>query len=49
VIQLDPTFAIANALARAAGVSRFTFNWGLAQWNRQYEAGDKPTAQKTRP
>lgn len=41
VIQLDPTHAIANALARAAGVSRFTFNWGLAEIERRYKAGEK--------
>lgn len=46
VIRLDPTFVIRNALARAAGVSRFTFNWGLAEWDRQYKAGEKPSAQK---
>lgn len=28
-----------------AGVARFTFNWGLAEWKRQYEAGNnKPSA-----
>jgi len=27
-----------------AGLSRFAFNWGLAEWKRQYEAGDKPSA-----
>ena len=41
VIQLDPTFAIANKLARAAGVDRFTFNWGLAEIERRYKAGEK--------
>jgi putative transposase len=46
VIRLDPTIAKANALIRACGVSRFTFNWGLAEWGRQYKAGVKPTALK---
>lgn len=46
VIRLDPTVAKANALARACGVSRFTFNWGLSEWDRQYKAGGKPTAAK---
>ena len=27
-----------------AGFSRFVFNWGLAEWKRQYEAGEKPSA-----
>jgi DNA-binding transcriptional MerR regulator len=32
--------------ARAAGTSRFVWNWALAEWNREYEAGEKPTALK---
>jgi putative transposase len=27
-------------------VARFVWNWALAEWNRQYEAGEKPTALK---
>lgn len=27
-----------------AGAARFVFNWGLAEWKRQYAAGEKPTA-----
>ena len=46
VIRLDPTVKQANALARAAGVSRFTYNWALAEWDRQYRAGEKPSAAK---
>ncbi|GHO77809.1 transposase [Ktedonobacter sp. SOSP1-85] len=45
-IRLHPTPEQANALARAAGVARFVWNWALAEWNRQYEAGEKPTALK---
>jgi putative transposase len=26
--------------------ARFAWNWALAEWNRQYEAGEKPTALK---
>jgi putative transposase len=44
VIRLDPTTKQANALARACGVARFTYNWALAEWNRQYKAGEKPSA-----
>ena len=44
VIALDPTAKQANAFARACGVARFSYNWALAEWNRQYEAGQKPTA-----
>ena len=46
VIRLDPTCAQVNALARACGVSRFVYNWGLEEWNRQYTAGEKPTGRK---
>ena len=46
VIELDPTVAQSNALARACGVARFTYNWALAEWKRQYEAGGKPSAGK---
>lgn len=42
-IRLDPTIKQANALARAAGVSRFTYNWALTEWNRQYAAGIRPS------
>jgi putative transposase len=43
-IRLHPTPEQANYFARAAGTSRFVWNWALAEWNRQYEAGEKPTA-----
>ena len=31
---------------KACGVSRFVYNWGLAEWNRQYDVGEKPNAFK---
>jgi putative transposase len=43
-IRLHPTFEQANYFARAAGIARFVFNWALAEWKRQYEAGGKPNA-----
>jgi putative transposase len=43
-IALDPTTKQRIYFARAAGTARFVFNWALAEWNRQYEAGEKPTA-----
>ena len=46
VIALDPTVKQANALARAAGCARFAYNWGLAEWERQYKAGLNPTKAK---
>src|SRR6266566_5508323 len=45
-IRLHPTSAQANYFARAAGTARFVWNWALAEWNRQYAAGEKPTALK---
>jgi putative transposase len=45
-IRLNPTPEQANYFARAAGTSRFVWNWALAEWNRQYAAGEKPTALK---
>src|SRR5215472_15348195 len=45
-IRLHPTLEQASYFARAAGVARFVWNWALAEWNRQYEAGEKPTALK---
>ncbi|GHO73930.1 hypothetical protein KSD_17010 [Ktedonobacter sp. SOSP1-85] len=45
-IRLHPTPEQANYFAKAAGTSRFVWNWALAEWNRQYAAGEKPTALK---
>jgi putative transposase len=45
-IRLHPTPEQAVYFAKAAGTSRFVWNWALAEWNRQYEAGGKPTALK---
>lgn len=45
-IRLHPTAAQQNYFAKAAETARFTWNWALAEWNRQYEAGEKPTALK---
>jgi putative transposase len=43
-IRLHPTPEQANYFARAAGTARFTFNWAVAQWQREYAAGGKPSA-----
>jgi putative transposase len=45
-IRLHPTPEQAVYFAKAAGTARFVWNWALAEWNRQYEAGEKPTALK---
>jgi putative transposase len=43
-ISLDATFKQRHYFARAAGTSRFVYNHALAEWNRQYSAGGRPTA-----
>src|SRR5256884_3149445 len=45
-IRLHPTDEQAVYFAKAAGTARFVWNWALAEWDRQYEAGEKPTALK---
>jgi putative transposase len=45
-IRLHPTAEQKVYFAKAAGTARFVWNWALAQWNRQFEAGEKPTALK---
>lgn len=42
-IQLGPTYKQMRYFRQACGVSRFTWNWALAEWKKQYEAGKKPT------
>jgi transposase len=43
-IRLNPTSEQAHYFAKAAGTARYTFNWALAEWKKQYEAGEKPSA-----
>src|SRR5437764_12349884 len=45
-IRLHQTEEQKVYFAKAAGTARFVWNWALAEWNRQYEAGEKPTALK---
>jgi putative transposase len=45
-IRLHPTPEQASYFAKAAGTSRFVWNWALAEWHWHYEAGEKPTALK---
>ena len=37
-IALDPTNVQRTCFAQAAGVARFSWNWALAEWRRQYAA-----------
>lgn len=41
-IKLDPTQEQAIYFARACGVARFAYNWALAEWKAEYDAGGKP-------
>ena len=41
-IKLDPTAVQEEYFLRACGVARFAFNWALAEWKAEYEAGGKP-------
>ena len=43
-IRLHPTPEQATYFAKAAGTARYTFNWAVAEWKQQYEAGEKPSA-----
>ena len=45
-IRLHPTDEQKIYFAKAAGTARFVWNWALAEWNCQYEAGERPTALK---
>jgi len=45
-IRLHPTEEQQVYFAKAAGTARFVWNWALAAWNWQFEAGEKPTALK---
>jgi len=41
-IELKPN-PIQEALFRqCVGAARFAYNWALAEWQRQFEAGEKP-------
>lgn len=43
-IELAADIDQADYFRQACGTDRFTWNWALAEWNRQYEAGQKPSA-----
>src|SRR5712692_5842434 len=42
-IALDPNDRQATYFARACGTARFAYNWALAEWQRQYKEGGKPS------
>lgn len=46
--KLRPTSAQKVYFVECAGVARFAFNWGLAEWERQFNAGEKPRGRALR-
>lgn len=42
-IAFDITADQAAHFRRACGTKRYAFNWGLAEWQRMYKAGEKPS------
>jgi len=42
-IRLDPTATQAAYFVQACGVARFAYNWALAEWRRQHDAGENPS------
>ena len=47
-IALAPTKKQDVYFRQASGISRLAYNWALAEWNRQYLAGEKPNEGKLR-
>lgn len=41
--ELDPNNKQKTLFGRCVGAARFVYNWGLAEWKRQYEDGEKPS------
>ena len=41
-IKLKPNNIQAGYFTRACGVARFAYNWALAEWKLQREAGGSP-------
>lgn len=42
-IALKPNNKQATYFKKACGVARFAYNWGLSEWKKQYESGEKPS------
>jgi putative transposase len=47
-IELDPTDLQKQYFMKACGIARKAWNWGLAEWDRQYKLGEKPNQLKLR-
>lgn len=46
--ELKPNNKQRRLLTQYAGTARFVYNWGLAEWKRQYKADGKPSSYKLR-
>lgn len=42
-IELNPNNKQVTYFTKACGIARFAYNWALNEWQKQYEAGDKPS------
>jgi len=47
-IRLYPNNKQQTMLAKSCGTARFSYNWALTEWKRQYESGNKPNEAKLR-
>ena len=47
-IELKPNNKQKTYFRKAFGCARLTYNWGLAEWKRMYEAGEKPNGREIR-
>jgi len=45
-VELDPTNKQRTAFSNHAGAARFAWNWGLAEWNRLYDLGERTDTMK---
>ena len=47
-IELKPNNKQKTYFRKAFGCARLAYNWGLAEWKRMYEAGEKPSGREIR-
>ena len=47
-IKLEPNNRQKTYFRKAFGCARLAYNWGLAEWKRMYEAGEKPNGREIR-
>lgn len=47
-IALNPNNKQITYFKKASGIARFSYNWALAEWQRQYQTGEKPNEAKLR-